>query len=408
MDGKCCIILIFFVSILGSNVNCINKAEIVFQMDKVDYDWNNDSHKQMAIDSNEYIVENNLITGIKVYGSNVYVTVPRWRRGVPATLNVLVPGNTGTPLLKPFPSWDMNKIGNCNAFQYVQSMEIDPNTGYMWIIDLGRINIRDPVSKPLNLCPPKLIILDLRTNQIVRHYDFPDEVVSHSSNFMNDIVLDYVNGHARYAYISDTSDAKLYVYDFDNNNSYHFQHETMKAQPLLLGQEDLIAAPIDGIAMSADFKFLFYSTLTDLRLFAVCTSILRNKHSIFSNNVTMLGRKMGGSDGMVCSQNSLFYAAFEQHAVAKVTIPKNGMVDFSTENTVVSNATSVIWVDTFGFNGTDLWFVANKLNYFFQSRMNFSSGEPNMFIWKVNVNEAGYLNRAMERTYYPSHPGILG
>ena len=25
---------------------------------------------------------------------------------------------------------------NCNAFQYVQSMEIDPNTGYMWIIDV--------------------------------------------------------------------------------------------------------------------------------------------------------------------------------------------------------------------------------------------------------------------------------
>ena len=29
-------------------------------------------------------------------------------------------------------------VDDCNAIQFSQSMEIDPNTGYMWVIDAGR------------------------------------------------------------------------------------------------------------------------------------------------------------------------------------------------------------------------------------------------------------------------------
>ena len=43
-------------------------------------------------------------------------------------------------------------------------MEIDPNTGYMWVIDTGRRETLTPT--PVNACPAKIHILDLQNNQV--------------------------------------------------------------------------------------------------------------------------------------------------------------------------------------------------------------------------------------------------
>ncbi|XP_053393711.1 protein yellow-like [Mercenaria mercenaria] len=380
-------------------------GEIVYELAFVDYDWNYASEKQEAIRNGDYVVENNLIAGVKVYKNDVFVTVPRWRFGVPSTLNKIVHPAGRTPILRAFPSWKMNKIGDCDALQYVQSMEIDPNTGYMWIIDMGR---GSPIPSKTN-CPPKLVVIEISTKKIIHRYTFPSNVVSPVTNFMNDIVLDYAHGEARYAYITDTRDAKLYVYDVIRNASYFFTHETMMAQPLVPGlQDNLISAPIDGIAISADFKFVYYSPLSAHSLYAISTSVLRNESSDFAKHVINVGNKMGGSDGMVCGQQSLFYAGFEQNAVFKVNVPEKSVVSMETDTLLVSDNSSVVWVDTFGFNGTDLWFVSNKLNIFNKYRMDFSGKVKNMFIWKMNVGENSYLYRAIDRTAQSAVPGIFG
>lgn len=66
-----------------------------------------------------------------------------------------------------------------------------------------------PTDPPSNLCPAKIVVLDTRNGgSIVRSHEFPDSVVSGTRNFLNDIVLDYVDPDhvtgVRYAYISDT------------------------------------------------------------------------------------------------------------------------------------------------------------------------------------------------------------
>ena len=43
-------------------------------------------------------------------------------------------------------------------------MEIDPNTGYIWVIDTGRRETLTP--DPVNACPAKILILDLQNNQV--------------------------------------------------------------------------------------------------------------------------------------------------------------------------------------------------------------------------------------------------
>lgn len=116
-------------------------AEVVHKWNIVPYEWPNDTVKQQEIDYGTYIPENNAVNGIKVYKNQVYVTVPRLKSGVPSTLNVVVKstsGNTDEYVLRPYPSWEMQTLGECEALQGVQSMEIDPHTGYMWILDTGK------------------------------------------------------------------------------------------------------------------------------------------------------------------------------------------------------------------------------------------------------------------------------
>ncbi len=55
--------------------------------------------------------------------------------------------------------------GNCDALQFVQSMELDPKTKWMWIIDTGRLNV---FTEPVNKCPAKLVIWDTANDKMVK------------------------------------------------------------------------------------------------------------------------------------------------------------------------------------------------------------------------------------------------
>jgi hypothetical protein len=130
--------------------------------------------------------------------------------------------------LNPFPSWEMNQLGNCKAFQYVQSMEID-QFGRMWVVDVGRVSIFANRTENDDKCPPKLVLLDLSTGDIIRKYEFPNDVVSPTSNFLNDIAVSCISKEECYAYISDALDSKIVVYNYGQNRSWFVHHSSMIA-----------------------------------------------------------------------------------------------------------------------------------------------------------------------------------
>ena len=137
---------------------------VIYEWNQLDFLWPDDSSKARFLDSSQFIPENTTISGVKVWGDRLYVTLPRWRRGVPATLASIPlpkPGNyhNPSPKLEPFPSWEMQLVGNCSALQNVQNIEIDPTNGYMWVIDSGRIDTQSQRSD--NRCPPKIVVFDL-------------------------------------------------------------------------------------------------------------------------------------------------------------------------------------------------------------------------------------------------------
>lgn len=218
---------------LVSGTNPLSSYEVLLSWKSLDFKWPAPQTRDRLLQTKEYIPGNNVITGIKVQGSRIFVTVPRWRVGVPSTLNVVdlnqTVGPVGAPFLVPYPNWDMQQIGNCNAFQYVQSMEID-RWGRMWVVDVGRINI---FKSKETKCKAKIVLVDLENDEVIHKYEFPEEVVNPQTNFLNDVVVECQGEGDKdcFAYISDAKDAKLVVYNLKEGRSWFVKHDSMKADP---------------------------------------------------------------------------------------------------------------------------------------------------------------------------------
>ena len=110
MKSKLVRYMVLFLCIAISNGQGIGETELVHEFVTVDFDWTSDQDREDAIANGDYIVENNVITGIKVHGDDTYVTVSRWLPGVPSTMNKAIEID-GKTILQPFPSWEMQEIG---------------------------------------------------------------------------------------------------------------------------------------------------------------------------------------------------------------------------------------------------------------------------------------------------------
>ncbi|KAJ8957093.1 hypothetical protein NQ318_007307 [Aromia moschata] len=236
-----------------------------------------------AIGSGAYVPENIVPTGLKVYNDSIYLSMPRFRSGVPVTL-AYIPMDTSlkqNELLIPFPSWEMNDERFCANLQSVQSMEIDTK-GIMWVLDGVRIN-------DYYKCPPKLVLFDLNYNGLfVNSYTFSNEVCLQNGGFLKDIVIDESEGG--YAYITDNSniDPGLIVYSRTKNRAWKLRDRTMfpelwAANFMVKNQRIESLVPIDGIALSpkptdeTENRTVFYTSLTGFDLFAISSSVLKDE-----------------------------------------------------------------------------------------------------------------------------------
>lgn len=341
-----------------------------------------------------------------MYRGDIYISIPRrkWVSGQPVSLARLV-NIDGQAKLKAYPNWAAQKQGDCGALQFVQGMEIDPSTGFMYVIDTGRVGLS------LNLCPAKLVVYDLNIDKKVDVYEFPADVVSNTSNFLNDIVLDYVGGRVRYAYITDTNDPSIITYDFQSRSSWKLKDPTMGIESnatVITINEVPYNFPIalNGIAMSPDFKYVYYCSLGAYNLYQIPTETLRNPGSSNRIGIRLLGRKVSQTDGMIHGEKFLYYGAIGLNAVYFWNIPKDmadmnvgiDAVTLNTQTELIRNDSKLQWPSTFAFDDQGwLWIACNRLQAFWNVDNPPDDGEAYMRIWKVYVNETGYLYQAGKR-----------
>ncbi|BFZ09592.1 hypothetical protein BsWGS_12631 [Bradybaena similaris] len=388
-------------------------AEIMYEWVQVEFYWPSEEMRRQFEANGSYNPAHNLISGIKTYKGQVYVTVPRlkYTTGVPSTLNKVVVRDD-EPLLTPFPNWQSQKLGDCTALQCAMSMEVDPITGYMYVIDPGRSGIFGNVSgqpEPV-ICPPKLVVYDLKDGRMIRSHNFPEDLVSNQTNFLNDIVLDRGSANsttAKWVYITDAVDPKLIVFNLDNNRTHVIYHSSMDFEPgdgsniTVNGISYILRTPIDGLAMSSDFEYVYYCALGSKNLYQVPTSVVRGNTSDFGSHVRLVGAKTSQTGGMTYGTDNLYYGALTRNSVFRWEVTKDaqakggnfGLVEINSETEIARDDEMMQWPDSFTVDEEGyLWFTACRAHLFLLSDIDFSGRQgSNYRIWRVNITENGYL-----------------
>lgn len=374
----------------------ITEAELVYEWDYVEYNWLSESMKEEYTNNESYILKNNIMAGIKVYDSRVFVTTPRLKLGVPSTLNEIIFDNVSNKyIFNPYPDWSMQDTNNCNALQSVQSMEINPFSGIMWIIDTGRKYFLELPNITNNDCPPKLILWDINNNQRIFTYIFPEPVVNYTNVWLNDIVLDIEND---ICYITDTYGnipGGIVIYDYKNNQSQRFEDVTMKydKKGSIATQFDIanytipnMTFAMDGIALTPTRDYIIYCPLSSYKLYLISTyDILNNIH----DNITLLGTRLSQSDGITLSNtSSLYFGSFHQTAVYKTDDWINNDLN---QQILIQNENELQWIDTFGWDNSGyLWFTTTRAQRFILEKTNYN--DTNLRIFKIFVGESSYIN----------------
>lgn len=60
--------------------------KVEYQWKQIDFEYESVDRRQAAIQSMEFIQENVVPVGLEVYKNRLFVTLPRWKKGVPASL----------------------------------------------------------------------------------------------------------------------------------------------------------------------------------------------------------------------------------------------------------------------------------------------------------------------------------
>jgi sugar lactone lactonase YvrE len=179
---------------------------------------------------------------------------------------------------KPFPDASWNKWDTTSPQQHfvsVQALFIDQDDA-LWVLDPANPNFGKSMSAGV-----KLLRIDLATNRITHTYRFDDLPLNQAS--LNDVQVD---PRQQVAYLSDPGRACLVVLDLKTGKSRSVltRHPSTTADPTVIltidGKEvrDTSGKPfssnVNGIALTTDFKYLYFRPITKKRLFRIETKFL--------------------------------------------------------------------------------------------------------------------------------------
>jgi len=327
-----------------------------------------------------------------------FVSVPRWKSNVPATLATI----TKDGLLQPYPSWEMNQIWGARAIQSVLGFEID-SKHRLWVLDQGKVN-----GEPAKNNSIKLVIYDLNQNKEIKRYIFSNTEANYANSFLNDIVVDV---YRDIAYISDSgmsvvpataNSGQILVYNFRQNRIRKVLFKDFSAVPdstyvtinnFKVFPDGPMQTGADGIALTPDAETLFYCPLTSRTIFKIKTNLLRNfttTEQEIKNGVSVAiseSIKGSASDGLAFSNqspNTLYMTMIEKNSISYWQPNDPGNVQ-----TIAFNNTDMVWPDTIGFDHKgNLVFTTNRLYKYVLGTLNWK--DINYRIWSININADSY------------------
>jgi sugar lactone lactonase YvrE len=311
-------------------------------------------------------------TGVSVsHTGRVFVCYPKWGDEVGFTVGEVRDGQEVA-----FPSQELNdnrSDADPERLVSVQSIVVDP-ADRLWLLDTG-----SPLFQPTEHGGPKLVCVDLATDEVVQTILFPTDVAL-PTTYLNDVRFDLRRGEAGTAFITDSAVQGangVIVVDLASGESWRRLHDhpsTKAQQPpdlrmLVEGQDFLqrsadgstsaLTIGSDGIAIAADGSRLYYCALSGRRLWSVSVDALVDRFlddDAVAATVTDEGDKGAVGDGMETDDQGRLYVTDGEHDAIHRRLP-----DGSWE-TVVHDP-RLLWPDTLSVAADGhLYVTANQLH----------------------------------------------
>lgn len=266
----------------------------VFGWKQLDFDFPSDEARQTALRSGYFIPGNSQPIDVQSIGDRVFLTMPRWKEGIPATLATVpasppecVGAASCSPLLTPYPDWSWNSGDkSCEGLTSVFRINVD-KCGRLWVLDSGAVSILSPDGRKA-LCPPQLLSFDLTTNQLIRKYTFPKAALKTDSLLIT-VALDTVNTanncQHTYAYSADVTTYALVVTDTKRGNSWRVENRLFYPYPNwgkfdVAGETFELMDGLLSLAVHPDLnpqtRRLYFHAMASARENYVPVTILRN------------------------------------------------------------------------------------------------------------------------------------
>lgn len=138
----------------------------------------------------------------------VFYLYLRWKAGVAASLNYIPISNNRSPVLIPYPSWELNRLpGEVGAVEETGSDRLHAKKAEksdegikdnatiistfrirvdecdrLWVMDTG---LADILGNPKQIAPAALVIFDLTTDKLIRRFPFPSDQSKEDTFFAN-------------------------------------------------------------------------------------------------------------------------------------------------------------------------------------------------------------------------------
>jgi len=380
------------------------KLEEKFSWKQLQFAWPNNQAEQDAIKTGHYIPENNLPLGLERWNNKMFVTVPRWKAGVAASLNYInLDTAEKSPKLHPYPSWEANALpidvnpqhdktpsgGRLDAEKATAVVgELKDNATIistfriqvdacdrLWVLDTG---LADILGNPKQVTPNAIVIFDLKTDKLLRRFMIPKAQTKEDSFFAN-IIVDSERAECNdaFAYIPDLGAYGVIVYSFRDDHSYRVKHNFFHFDPL---QGDFNVGGVnfqwtDGVfgmavgPMNPDHtKDIYFHALASTKEFKVSNRVLQNQTHVTSPAAYYDFKFVGdrGSNGQSTAEvydkqtGVIFYTQVNKDAIACWNVKRpyetetQGLIDSDSHTLVFPNDMKV---DTEG----TVWVLSDKM-----------------------------------------------
>ncbi len=285
--------------------------------------------------------------GLGVSAENrLFVTFPKNSNNYDYGLAEIVRGQR-----RPYPNAEWNQWDSLkaqNRFINVQALFID-QTNTFWVLDPASPAGQKAIPEGI-----KLVKINLKTNQVEKVYRFTD--LPRERTALNDVQVD---SRQQVAYLSDPGRAAIVVLDLKTGNSRTVleNDKSTKADPNFVltiegkevrdGRGNPFRSNVNGIALTHDFRYLYFRPITQTKLYRIDTKHLTDTSlsaTELSAQVETMG-ETGVSHGMIADKAGNVYLTDSADKSIRYFTPDGQL------KTLVQDD-RLLWPDSFGI-GTD-------------------------------------------------------